>query len=84
MNMQQFIQELEGTIEGVEPGSLQASTAFRELPVWDSLAALTTLAAVDTVFGIQITGAQLRQCRTIQDICDLALGLRQTRGGASA
>jgi acyl carrier protein len=82
VDIQQFIQELEGNIEGVEPGSLQPGTVFRELPVWDSLAALTTLSAVDAVFGLQITGPQLRQCQTIQDIADMALRLRAGTGSA--
>lgn len=78
MDIQKFITELEASIEGVEPGSLTPDTRFRELPAWDSLAALSTLSAVDAVFGIQLTGEQLRGCHTVREIHDLA---SRQRGG---
>lgn len=72
MNIDQFISELEGNIVGAEPGSLRADTRFRELPYWDSLAALTTLATFDGCFGRQISGQQLAACHTLGDIYVLA------------
>ena len=72
MTPEALIAELESTLEGLTPGTLLPATRFRDLPAWDSLAALSTLAAVDTVFGIQISGEQLRQCHTIREIAELA------------
>lgn len=77
MTVEALIAELEASIEGLTPGTLKADTRFRELPAWDSLAALSTLAAVDAVFGIQINGEQLRQCQTVQDIHNLAASRRK-------
>ena len=76
MKINEFIAELERSLEGVQGGSLSGATLFRELPVWDSLAALSTLSAVDTVFGIQMSGEQLKACQTIQDVFDLAVRVR--------
>jgi acyl carrier protein len=72
MTIENFISELEQGIVGVEPGALQPATRFREQPYWDSLAALTTLAVFDSIFGRQLSGQQLAGCQTIQDIYDLA------------
>lgn len=66
---QDFINELEASLEACPKGSLSATTRFREQPWWDSLAALTALAVFDTVYGKQLTADQLRQCQTIGDIC---------------
>ena len=77
MEIEQFIQELETSIVGLKPGSLHPTTVFRDLPVWDSLAALTLLSVVDSVFGLQVTGEQLRQCQTIQQVFDLAFRLQR-------
>jgi acyl carrier protein len=71
MTIEQFIAELEANIVGAEPGTLRPATKFRELPYWDSLAALTTLAVFDASFGRQISGQQLAGCTTISDIHSL-------------
>jgi len=71
MTIEKFVQELESNLIGLEPGTLSPDTRFRELPLWDSLAALTTLATFDACFGRQISGQQLGECRTVQDIFNL-------------
>ena len=77
MTVEALITELESSLAGLPPDSLRADTRFRELPVWDSLAALSILAAVDAVLGVQLNGEQLRQCQTIQDIFNLASSRRK-------
>ena len=65
-----FINELEVSLEGVPKGSLSPETVFREQPWWDSLAALTTLAVFDSIYGKQLSAEQLRKCQTLADICN--------------
>ena len=60
------------SIENCEPGSLRPETVFRELPWWDSLAVLVTLAAFDSCFNRQISAADLAPCRTLADVYALA------------
>lgn len=72
MSIADFISELEQSYEGCEPGSLRPDTRFRDLPFWDSLAVLTTLAAFDTCFNRQISSDDLKKCETIEDIFNLA------------
>jgi acyl carrier protein len=71
MSIEKFIADLEANIVGAEPGTLNPDTAFRDLPYWDSLAALTAMATFDACFGRQISGQQIASCRTIRDIFDL-------------
>lgn len=72
LNLNTFISELEANLLGAEPGSLRPETRFRELPYWDSLAALSMLATYDSVFGRQLTGEMLAKCDTIADVVALA------------
>lgn len=72
MTLDTFIAELEIGIEGLTPGSLAPDSVLRELVVWDSLAALATLVCVDACFGVQITALEIRGCRTVRDVYDLA------------
>lgn len=72
MTVDKFITELEANLLGAEPGSLRPDTRFRELPYWDSLAALSMLATYDSVFGRQLTGEMLAKCETIAEVAALA------------
>lgn len=72
MSIEKFIAELESNIVGAEPDTLRPDSRFRDLPYWDSLAALTALATFDACFGRQISGQQLAGCQTVHDIYDLA------------
>ena len=68
MTISRFNSALEENIEGITPGSLLPETEFRALPAWDSLASLSTLAVIDAEFGVQLSGARFRECRTVSDL----------------
>jgi acyl carrier protein len=72
--LQDFLQELEHSIVNAPPGSIRADTHFRQMPGWDSLATLITLATVDGSFNRQISPSELAQCQTFEDIYHLATG----------
>jgi acyl carrier protein len=63
-----FLEELRATIENAEPATIVAEAKFRDLAWWDSLAALTTLAVVDSCYGRQISASELGSCETFADI----------------
>lgn len=66
MSIEDFVRNFEGAIEGIEPNSLTAETEFTKLEQWDSLAALTVLAMIDTEYSLQVTGNELKSCHTIE------------------
>lgn len=66
-----FTRKLENELDGVEPGSLQASTAYREIPAWSSMYALVLIALSETEYNVTLTGEDLRGCKTVQDLYDI-------------
>lgn len=70
MQIDDFIKNFEESIEGLEPSSVRPETVFRELPQWDSLAVLTTLAMIDAEYEVSISANEIAECRTIQELFD--------------
>lgn len=70
MNIEAFINEFEESIEGLEPGTVRPETVLRDLPQWDSLAVLTTLAMVDAEYDVSLTANELAEQRTMQELFD--------------
>lgn len=64
----EFIRNFEDAVEAIEPNSLTADTPFTDLPEWDSLAALSVLAMVDAEYNTEISGKELRSCKTLEDL----------------
>lgn len=65
--MESFIKQLAEALN-LSEGTLAPEQRLRDLPNWDSLAVLTTLALVDECFGIQLSGARLNNCDTVADL----------------
>ena len=51
------------------------ATVLASLPQWDSLAILLVVSHFEHVHEIEITGAQVRRCRTVADILNLVPSL---------
>jgi acyl carrier protein len=49
-------------------GDLDLATVFRDHPHWDSLAALATIATLDSAFGVVVPHAEFERLRTIGDL----------------
>jgi len=70
--MQQFLTELEATLQGCPKGSLKPETRFRDQPWWDSLAALIILASFQNSYGKQLSPVDLRKCGTFAEVAKFA------------
>ena len=77
MDVQEFAGQVEENLQVVARGTLRPETRFRDLPTWDSLAALNVLAAIDEAFGVRLTAEQFRGCDTVQELFDLAMSQRR-------
>ncbi len=73
MNESIFIERLAEALDA-EPAELAGSTVLDTLDGWDSLGHLATIAMVDELFGKTISAMNLRQCRTVAELMDLACG----------
>ncbi|MFQ8974736.1 MAG: acyl carrier protein [Bacteroides uniformis] len=49
----------------------QPDTNYRELDEWSSLTALSIISMVDENFDLQLTGADLRSAKTIEELFDI-------------
>lgn len=63
-----FVRNFESAVEGIAPSSLDPDVELESLEEWDSLAALSVLAMVDAEYETEISGNELRRCKTIRDI----------------
>jgi acyl carrier protein len=78
MTKEQFLRALEGQME-VPAGSLKGDDVMRDLSIWDSLAAVLFIALADEKLGVAVSGDQIANSRTINDLMSL-LGDRVTAG----
>lgn len=71
MNEKEFIESFLSATDFQEPVTVTLETVLRELPEWDSLAALAVIVMFDTEFNKVITGDDLHQAVTVGDLYKL-------------
>lgn len=71
MYIQDFISKLGDVFEDTDLSTLTPETKFRELDDWSSLSALSLIALADEEFGKEISGAEIRNAQTIEDLYKL-------------
>jgi len=68
VSIEQFIEQFNTAVDFQEPVDVTADTALRDLPEWDSLAALGVIVMFDVEFGKTITGDDIKACTTVADL----------------
>lgn len=68
MEIDQFVVNFAAQLEDTDPSTITASTKFREIDEWDSLAALSIIAMADDEYGVKVTGLEIKEAQTIEDI----------------
>ena len=63
-----FIDSFLTAVDFQEAVEVTADTVLKDLPEWDSLAALGVIVMFDVEFGKTITGDDLKNCATIADL----------------
>jgi len=71
MNIQEFIKIIEEEFDEVAKDTLKPNTSFRQIEGWSSMHALILIALVDNHFDILLSGEELRNLDTIQDLFNL-------------
>ena len=66
-----FIKNFENTVDGIEPGSLNAKTVFGSLKHWDSLAVLMFIDMVDAEYDVRLNSRQMKEAETLEDLYGL-------------
>lgn len=71
MELQDFIANFADQFDDTDPSEIKADTVFHELEEWSSLTGMGVIALAKTEYGKTITGKELRECVTVQDVFNL-------------
>lgn len=71
MEINEFIEKFAEIFDDTDALTLSPETNFRELDEWSSLSALGVIALADEEFDVELSGAEMRQATTIQELFDL-------------
>ena len=63
----------------LEVESVQATDSLENCSAWDSLAILSTLAMVDSDYGVTLNGQEVARSKTIGDVWNLIDSARHSR-----
>ncbi|MFC4622266.1 acyl carrier protein [Comamonas nitrativorans] len=66
--LDQFIESFLTAVDFQEPVEVTPDTVLKDLPEWDSLAALGVIVMFDVEFGKTITGDDIKNCTTVVDL----------------
>jgi acyl carrier protein len=68
MDILQFVENFSAQLENEEGATITPSTEFRSLDEWDSLVALSIIAMVDEKYASKLTGDDIRDSTTVEDL----------------
>ncbi len=71
MEIKEFIEKFAEIFDDTDAAILTPETKFRELDEWSSLSALGVIALADEEFDVELSGAEMRQANTIQELYNL-------------
>lgn len=71
MEINDFIKAFTEQFDDTDASEIQASTKFHDLEEWSSLVAMGVIALAKTQYGKTITGKEMRECVTVEDIFNL-------------
>lgn len=71
MELQNFVKLFAEQFDNTPADQFKPETEFKNLQEWDSLTALSIIAIVDEEMGKRITGADIRNSTSIEDLYKL-------------
>ncbi|MBD5190631.1 MAG: acyl carrier protein [Bacteroidales bacterium] len=71
MEINEFIEKFAEIFDETDALTLAPETKFRELDEWSSLSALGVIALADEEFEVELSGSEMRQANTIQELFEL-------------
>ena len=73
MTLDEFIVAFAEEFDDTELSEFKADTEFKSLDEWSSLTALSVISMIDEQLDKTITGADVRGCKTIEDLYNLVM-----------
>ena len=68
MTLDEFVKAFAAEFDDTPEEQFTPQTNYRELEEWSSLTALSIISMIDDEMDVQITGANLRSCKTIEEL----------------
>lgn len=71
MEIKEFIENFADQFDDTDMNEINAQTLFHDLDEWGSLIAMSVIAMAKTQYGKTITGKEIRECETVEDLFNL-------------
>lgn len=71
MTLDEFVKAFAAEFDDTPEETFKPETRYRELDEWGSLVALSIISMVDEEMDKRVTGADLRNCTTIEELFHL-------------
>lgn len=71
MELKEFIENFAEQFDDTDVLEITADTDFHNLDEWGSLIGMGVIAMVKTTYGKTITGKEIRECVTVEDLFNL-------------
>ena len=71
MVLEDFIVDFADEFDATDISEIKADTAFHKLDEWSSLTAMGVIAMVRTQYGKTISGKEMKECVTVEDLYHL-------------
>ncbi|HEX7869165.1 MAG TPA: acyl carrier protein [Chryseobacterium sp.] len=71
MNITDFTEKFANQFDDTDISEFSSETKFKNLEEWSSLTALSIIAFVDEDYGKELTGEDIRNSETIQDLFEI-------------
>ena len=68
MDIREFIQNFAAQFDETDSNDFKPNTLFREIEEWSSLTSLSVIAMVDEMYSVKLTGEEIRNSKSIEDI----------------
>lgn len=71
MEITNFIKNFADQFDETDANEFKADTVYKDLDEWSSLIALSVIAMVDEEYDVTISGSDIRNSTTIQDLYNI-------------
>ena len=71
MELNEFVANFADQFDDTDASEITASTVLHDLDEWSSLTGMGVIALAKTQYGKSITGAELKDCVTVEDVFNL-------------
>lgn len=76
MQKEEFMANFANQFEDTDPSEITLDTVYKNLDEWSSLISLSIIAMCDEEYGVKITGDDIKNSSTVEDLYKLILSRR--------